>query len=330
MSIWSKSEEPYLEMNGVIGMGEAVIDFIPQDRSSEGYQRYIACPGGSVANLCVVVARLGMRSAFIGGIGNDYFGSYLKNTIADYGVNVENAIISKEQGTLLTFVVVLENNERNYFPANFPGADKKIVFDDIDLSLLNDYNVLHISSNAISRGYSALDAQTRVMRRAAELGMVVCYDINYRPANFLDQSKVRETLRLPLGIAGIIKATEEELEIISALPGRNGVNFLLDKGASIILITEGGNGASYYTTKGQGHLDVVSVPVVDTTGAGDAFLGGFLVSMLNNGGFDSFSNDQIKMAVDFGNRVATLSVTKFGSMAGAPTMDDVLMSKFFK
>lgn len=310
-------------MGGIVGLGECVMDFIPQGLSENGYTIYQACPGGSVANLCVALAKLGHDSTFAGAVGNDAFGAFLRQTLQGYGVDTRCMAAKDACGTFLAFVHLAQDHERSYSFANPPGADKLLSREDIDLAHLLRYDIVHVSSNSIAGGARTMDTQKWVLEAAAAAGKVICYDINYRANNHLDREHALATLRAPLERADIVKATEEELELVTGHSGKKGAEALLRDSAKVVLVTLGEDGADYYCRDGSGHVAGSKVPVVDTTGAGDAFLGGFLSHMLRQEALGQMNARQVGEAATYGNRVAALSVTRWGAMTGLPTLAEL-------
>ena len=314
-------------MNGkkLVGYGESVVDFIPVGQE-DGCTLYKACPGGSVANLCVVAASLGISSAFVGGVGQDRFGAFLQERIAAYGVDTQNMVFTKACGTNLTFVHI-DGEERSYSSVNWPGADKMVGQEDIDLDRILDGRILHVSSNAMALGTNRI-TQPVVMAAAKTKGMLISYDVNYRSGFYQTVQEALSVLRTPLQWADIVKVTEEELDLLTGGRGKEHVHQLLDGAASLVLITRGSEGCDYYTRDFCGHVDAMRVNVVDTVGAGDCFLGGFLSWMLQNTNLDGWRQEEVRAACLYGNRAAGLSVQKTGAMSSVPTCQD--MQKLYK
>ena len=319
-------------MSGLVGLGECVIDFIPQPSAGDGNLRYQACPGGSVANLCVAAAKLGVSAKFIGAVGDDNFGRFLKSTLASYGVDAENMPVCRECGTFLAFVNLMENNERGYSFANLPGADKLLEYGDVDLKAIADADALHVSSNApagpVTRG-----TQRKILDYAASLGKIISYDINYRENNHKSREEAMDVLRMSLPYATVIKATEEELALVTGQNAESGARMLLASGdrTKIVLVTLGSRGADFYADGAYGRVSAPDVAVKDTTGAGDAFLGGFLSYMLKRGLLEMLENltpEAIRDGVEFANRTATLAVMKPGVLTSFPTLEEVTNAGF--
>lgn len=304
------------QMKGVIGFGETVVDFLPKgfDRNNPVYE---ACPGGSVANLTAAVSALGLKSAFIGGVGDDFFGHFLVNRIHSYGVDTSQVIYKKDFGTSLVFVHYLENDQRGYSYANRPSAEQMIKISDIDFTKISQFAVLHVSSNVHYTGCSKA-TQKAMLKMAKECGMVVSYDLNYRPNNHTSLDRAKEDLCDAVGYADIIKATEEELVMLIGKSGRDAAELLFDKGAKIILETLGSEGVAYYLPDGSGHVRPDPVEVVDSTGAGDWFLAGFLTEMLRLGDLKTYTENDVRKACIYGNRAAGFSIMQSGAMIDLP------------
>jgi sugar/nucleoside kinase (ribokinase family) len=319
-------------MSGLVGLGECGIDFIPLPSAGDGNLRYQACPGGSVANLCVAAAKLGVSAKFIGSVGDDHFGGFLRTTLASYGVDVGNMPVCRECGTFLAFVNLMENNERGYSFANVPGADKLLKYKDIDLESIASADVLHVSSNAPA-GPVTRKTQHKILNYAALRNKVISYDINYREKNHKSEEEAIDVLWMSLPYATVVKATEEELALVTDRDTESGAKALIAPGSrtKIVLVTRGNRGADFFTKDASGHVDAPDVEVKDTTGAGDAFLGGFLSYMLNRGMLETLENlapEAIRGGVEFANKTASLAVMKPGVLTSFPTLEEVTNARF--
>lgn len=305
----------------LIGFGESVVDFIPVGRE-DGCSIYKACPGGSVANLCVVAARQGIESAFVGGVGADEFGSFLIERIAGYGVDTGGMVVTEDCGTNLTFVHLKENGERSYSSVNWPGADKMVAYDSIDLEEILDCRVLHVSSNAMVCGKTR-DTQPRLMELAKKKGVILSYDVNYRSKFYKCLEEALEVLRAPLAWADIVKVTEEELQLLTGGSTIDYARKILEGPAKIVLITRGERGCDYVLEEGFGHVPAYMADAVDTTGAGDCFFGGFLSWMLRYGNLDHPEAETVRQACIWGNKTAALSIQRTGAMSSVPKKEEI-------
>ncbi|NLF29037.1 MAG: carbohydrate kinase [Clostridiales bacterium] len=309
-------------MGRIVGFGECVIDFIPKGTAEDGSTIYQACPGGSVANLCVAAARLGQESAFIGQVGDDRFGHFLQERLAGYGVDTEGMTFSGECGTFLVFVHPLPNGERAYSFSNRPGADKLMRYGDVKLHLIDGADIVHFASCAMSGGETQITA-SRLIRYAHGLGKIVSYDVNYRELQYDTVEEARRVARIPIGHADIVKATEEELKLVTGRGGAEGVADLLESGAKIVLVTRGSAGSSFYIAGASGSVSAPRVEAVDTVGAGDCYLGAFLSRIADRPDLRAISPEQVREAAEFAGRAAALSVTRWGAMASMPLLSEL-------
>ncbi len=309
----------------IAGFGESVVDFIPVDdgkNAGDGCITYKACPGGSVANFCVVTARQGIESVFIGGVGDDSFGRFLRERIADFHVDSSSMILTSECGTNLTFVDLKENGQREYSFVNQPGADKMVDYEQIDTQKIFDCRLLHVSSNAMIWGKTR-KSQPRLMEEAKKRGLMISYDVNYRANYYRTREEALEILRTPLEWADIVKVTEEELEFLTGARTVEAARSLMEYGAGLILVTEGEGGSSFILPDCEGRVSACRVPVVDTTGAGDCFLGGFLSWMLLHGDLRHMTERDVFEASVYANKAAALSIQRTGAMSSVPTREEV-------
>jgi fructokinase len=311
-------------MAGIVGLGEALIDFIPEPSQGDGNLNFKACPGGSVANLCVAASKLGAPCKFIGSVGDDFFGEFLRHTLRSHGVDAENVPACASCGTALAFVSVGEDGERGYSFGNLPGADKFLEYDRIDIDAIGGADVLHVSSNAPS-GPATFETQRRALEYAAGLGKTVSYDVNYRENNHKSLEAAMKVLEMPLEYAVVVKATEDEIRLLTGRGGADGARFLLENGSrtKVVLVTEGSRGSSFYTAGGSGRVEAPRVRAIDTTGAGDAYLGGFLAFALKNGGLLDPDAALVGRAAGFASRAAALAVGRRGVMTSFPTLAEV-------
>lgn len=310
-------------MGNILGLGEGVIDFLPQG-NSEGALLYKACPGGSVANFCVSAAKMGAECRFLGRLGNDGFGRYLINSLNEYGVNTDFVQLDKDNGTFLSFVCPEKDGENTYSFLNVPGADKKVTKSEIKEEMLEWADVVHVSSSIMSDEIGR-ETQLYVMEKTKLLGGVLSYDVNYRPALYANEKKAIDIMKLPLLYADIVKATEEELKLLTGKDKKEGAKELLKIGCKIIVITKGKKGSEIYTPSKTIKIKGESVRAVDSTGAGDCYFGTFIATLLRFNGRKIAEVDicSLQKAAEIAGRAASISVTRWGSMNGMPFLKEM-------
>jgi sugar/nucleoside kinase (ribokinase family) len=298
-----------------------LIDFTPG--SEEGV--YIRNPGGAPVNMAIAFARLGGKSAFCGKLGDDDFGRFLLEIQRKYGVEPVCTELSKEAVTTLAFVSLTENGERSFTFARKPGADMLLTKEDIDRSGLENAAIVHGGSLTFSGG-SAAEATLYALQKADSLGKIVSFDVNYRDLIWEgDYKRAADRIREALPYIDIIKLSDDEAFLFG--DEDDCIRLFQDAGIAVIVITRGGKGASAII--GGERFDAGNSPevkVVDTTGAGDAFFGGFLSALISSGVIcvTDLNADIIKNALATGTAAGWLTVQKTGAIPALPTKDEVL------
>lgn len=303
--------------------GEILVDIIPTQVGSycEG-MLFEAHFGGAPANVAVGVARLGVPSAFIGAVGNDLFGEMLLRYLEDMGVYT-GFVVKKEARTSLAFVVAKRDGERDFFFYREPWvstADAQLKEEDIDLDALNKVKVLHVSGVSLSQPPLS-DTIIKMMKTVFESGGHVSLDPNYRSDIWLNEitrarTMFREALKystlLMLGYDEMypLLGSEDHLEVADTL-------FSNERQLRYIAIRLGAKGAYVASRDGESvQVDAFRVPVVDTTGAGDAWAAGFLT-------FALCEKRDLKESVLLANAVAAIKCTRRGATAGMPTREEL-------
>lgn len=313
-------------MDGVITLGEALIDFIPVDKKNKLFEKN---PGGAPANVAVGLARLGSRTAFIGKVGDDSLGRFLYDTLADEDIILNNMILTKEAKTALTIVTLDEKGDRSFDFFGEESADRLLSKEEIDDELFGDFKIYHFGSismiNEISR-----QATKYALDLAQKREMYVSYDPNLRESLWSDLDKAKKIMKSVLGQVDILKVSKEELDFLTGFAGiEEGAEQLKNKNEiSIVLITDGDNGVYFYRNK-LVHIPAKKVEAVDTTGAGDAFMSAFLNRVDKSDiSIDEMTDAQIEKICEFANYCSALVVQKQGAMSKLPTKDEV--KEYFK
>lgn len=307
-------------MYDVIAIGEALIDFTPMGTTADGIPLYAANAGGGPANLAVAVARLGGSAAFMGQVGDDVFGRRLVRILGQEGIDTAGLIRSDVYHTSLAFVQLEENGDRDFTFYRNPGADELFGLPDIRYDLIAQARCLHFSSVVFTHE-TARGATLAAARYAREHGVLVSYDPNWRPMLWHDPDSGLAALRLGIPLADILKATPEELTLLTGeTDERAAVDHLLDAGVRVLLLTRGPEGSTVYTREGSVSAPVVPVRVVDTTGAGDACLGAFLRKVTAAGiPLASITLSALGGMALYANAAASLKVSRYGGIPAMPT-----------
>ncbi|MCL1802544.1 MAG: carbohydrate kinase [Eubacteriaceae bacterium] len=308
-----------------VSLGEALIDFIGIGPTKYGMQAFERNPGGAVANAIVAMSRYKLKTAFLGKVGNDMHGRFLKSTLEEAGVDTSAMILSDEYFTTLAFVGLDEEGERSFSFARKPGADMMLEWSEISKPILESTKLLHVGSISLTNE-PAKSAQIESVLYAKRHGALISYDPNYRDSLWSSESEAEQAMRLMLGYADIVKASEEEILMLAgATDPDKAADALLEQGARLVAITLGSKGALLATKKARASHEAYKVDVVDTTGAGDAFLGGLLYKA-NQAGLDieGFGEDTLAGFAKFANATAAICISRRGAIPSMPTLDDTI------
>lgn len=307
-------------------MGELLVDMMayPRGVRLEEAEHFVPKPGGAPANVAVGLRRLGVPSAFIGMVGDDAFGRLLAHTLEADDVDTRSLAISADQPTTLAFVAIDAQGVPDFSFYRHPGADLSLRESDVDQTVFDDARVFHCGSLSLTAPPAA-DTLTRLLEYAQERGSFITYDPNYRPALWSSRERAFEAMRLPLEFASLIKASEEELELLTGISGDipRACAALAARGPRCIVVTRGADGLLGWSG---GEVITVAgrkVDVVETTGCGDASMAGVIASLLEAypdlDATTRIAPEVFRRSLEFANAAAALAATKLGAIPSLPT-----------
>lgn len=305
----------------VTALGELLIDFTSFAGEDKDIPIFSANPGGAPANVLAAIKKFGESASFIGMVGDDEFGKYLKNYLEKIGINIDGLVFTKKAGTTIAFVHLGDEGERSFSFYRNPGADELLEIKDINLSCIDNCEIFHFGSLSLTRNPSR-DTTFYAVNYAKEKGKIISYDPNYRPLLWESDEKAFKWMKKGAEISDIIKISEEELPLITGETNINlAADYLLNMGISLVLISKGSRGAFFATKKVRGEVSPYKVKAIDTTGAGDGFLGACLYKLKNKSLEDikNLSNQELTDIVRFANAGGALVTTKTGAIKAMPT-----------
>ena len=309
----------------VVALGELLIDFTPMGRSASGGALFEQNPGGAPANVLVALARLGGRGAFIGKVGNDQFGTFLKQVLETHGVETHGLRFTSSASTTLAFVHLDRQGNRSFSFCRKPGADTLLEPGEVNLSLIERGGIFHFGSLSLTHE-PARTATMHAVRHAKKFGKIISYDPNWRPPLWESAAAAKEGMKAGLAYCDILKISDAELEFLTGetdVP--RATDRLLDLGIKIILATLGPKGCYFRCGTGSGHIPSYPVNVIDTTGAGDAFLGGFLSQLCRlQKAPEELQAAELADMVRFANAVGALCTTQKGAISAMPSEQEVM------
>ena len=308
----------------IVALGELLIDFTEAGQSKDGRRLFEQNPGGAPANLLTVASHMGYSTAFIGKVGADMHGAFLKKTLEKEGISTDTVIEDPDYFTTLAFVAIDESGEREFSFARKPGADTQLTKEELDQRLLSDCRIFHFGSLSLT-DEPARETTMEAAVIAKRAGAVISYDPNYRASLWKDEKTAVEGMKSAIPLADVMKVSDEEcLLMTGAATYEEAADQLLAMGPKLVAVTLGGDGVLVATKEGKQRVQGFKVPVVDTTGAGDSFWGGFLSGFLAlHKKIEDLTREEITRCAVQGNATAGLCVQKRGGIPAIPTREEV-------
>lgn len=300
---------------GIVSFGELLIDFVSLETGVEvgdasGFEKK---PGGAPANVAVAVAKLGQPSTFLGQVGDDPFGHHLEAVVRAEGVETRGLRFSSGARTALAFVSLRADGERSFVFYRHPSADMIMRPEDVALDLIDGQDIFHFGSITLI-GEPSRSATLAAVNYARARNLIISYDPNLRLALWQDEAAARAGMLAGLEYAHIVKVSDEELEFLT---GGSDPAPLWRDGMRLIVVTYGAGGATLYTREESIRVPGFSVLAVDTTGAGDGFVAGLLVGLLEKGW------DALPEIGRFACAVGAITTTGRGAIPSLPTRAQV-------
>ncbi len=293
-------------------LGDAAVDLIPDG------DKYLKLPGGTGANVAVALSRLGISSALITKLGDDPLAAFLTDKLEREKVNTQHVSFSERYKTSLILVSIDGAGERDFTFMVKPSADSQLNTSDIPAFERGDW--LCVSAFICAQPLSR-EAAFFAIEQAKMAGSLVCVDANMRIEMWDDQSLLVPKTLEALKLADIAKMSEDELLALTNTGSiKEGIERVKQWPARIKIITLAEKGAVFVTEQSEFYIDGYNVPVVDMTGAGDAFIAALISKLMP---LDSWTDDQVIEAIKFSNACGALVVGKMGAMSALPDLGTV-------
>ncbi|MFT3706977.1 MAG: carbohydrate kinase [Archangium sp.] len=322
-------------MFDVVCLGEALVDFLPSKRGARVREvsNWTPCLGGAPANVAVGLSRLGARSAIVGVTGDDEFGHFLRGGLKREGVDVRFMRQTREGKTGLGFVSLTHDGERSFTFYRERAAETFLCTTDTRgaRKLLDSAKVVHVGTNSLIHP-EAREAVLEAVQRAHSRGQITSTDPNLRLHLWKDPSILKRLLAKLFASCAVVKLSEDEIEFVTGTKNTGkALHWLEKKGVQIAIVTRGADGASIAFEGERIDVPARRVKVVDTTGAGDGFMAGFLYGLTRH--YDSREDlesngdhDALEGHARFGCVVGSHVVTKLGAVAGLPKLKQLIRS----
>jgi len=288
-----------------------------------GAAAFEKAPGGAPANVAVAIARLGTPTAFVGAIGEDPFGVFLARSLQKEGVSTRGLVVKKTYKTRLAFVALGASGERDFTFSESHPADEQLRPTDVKFGHIASSRIVHISSFLLLKEPARSTALALALRLKRK-GCLVSFDPNHRPSLWSSQKRARSLLLEMARRIDILRLNEEEATFLS---GRRepdeAMDALLALGPRLVIVTSGEAGCRFGTPLHQGNVTGFAVRAVDTTGCGDAFLGGILHGVCQSGGdLERLTGENLHNLCRRANAVGAITSLGRGAWS-APRAEDV-------
>ena len=312
----------------VVCFGEVLVDFIPDDAGL-----YTPHAGGAPANVAVAVAKLGGNSRFVGGISTDSMGNMLEKSLVNYGVDTDS-VIRKSNKTALVLISLDGDGERSFEFYRDNTADLAINSADVNSLSLKEAGFLHLCSNTLTTNTLSSATYSLISNAKASNVLVSC-DVNLRlnlwPAGTKNK-EIATKIDQCLAHCDVIKFSKDELVFLAAHSDQTESDYLtslLEKGVSGVFVTDGPNPIQYISPNVSVTVTPKNAEAVDTTAAGDSFVGGVLYKLCQAQSEQQItaslkSEKQVSEIIDFASRCGAYTVTQRGAFDALPTSDQLL------
>ena len=309
-----------MKKDTLIAIGEALIDFIPDKTGCNFDEVSSFSPkvGGAPANVCGAFSVLGGKSKIITQLGDDPFGRKIEKGLKNFGIDTSLISFTDKANTALAFVSLEKNGNRTFSFYRNPSADMLFDKEQITDNMFDDAYALHFCSVSLG-DFPMKEAHKAAIEIAAKKDTIISFDPNLRFPLWKSKEELNKTVHEFIPLSDIIKISDEELafltgeeEIENALPQ------LFTGNVKLIIYTCGSKGAYAYTKTQKAFSPCQKVNAIDTTGAGDGFIGSFLFGLKSlektKDTLEKITKEELEKMLHFSNQFCGESVQHNGAI----------------
>ena len=315
-----------MDNTDVVALGELLIDFTENGVSTQGNPLMEANPGGAPCNVLSMLTKLGVKTGFIGKVGDDMFGRQLRDALVEVGIGTDGLIMDADCNTTLAFVHTYPNGDRDFSFYRKPGADMMLRKDELNTELIKNCRLFHYGSLSMTDD-DCFEATKEAIRLAKESGAVISFDPNLRPPLWDgDLDRAKERISYGMSQCDVMKISDNE---ITWFTGRDsydeGVAVLREMfpNLKLILVSLGPEGSMAFLEKERVIVKPFLNPdTIETTGAGDTFCACVLYYVLEHPGFD-YDEEGLTQMLTFANAAASIITTRKGALRVMPERSEV-------
>lgn len=308
----------------VTALGELLIDFTENGVSGQGNPLFEANPGGAPCNVLAMLTKLGHKTAFIGKVGDDFFGKQLKEAIEEVGIDSTGLCMDKEIHTTLAMVHTYPDGDRDFSFYRNPGADMMLKESEVKEELIKESKLFHFGTLSMTHE-DVRRATKKAIQIAEDAGNIISFDPNLREPlwNSLDEAK--EQILYGLSHCHILKISDNEIQWLTGQEDyTDGVKWILERyQIPLILVSMGKEGSrAYYGGKMVEVKPFIQKNTIETTGAGDTFCGCVLHYICEHG-LENLTEENLFEMLQFANAAASIITTRKGALRVMPEEKEI-------
>ncbi|MBP3610379.1 MAG: carbohydrate kinase [Lachnospiraceae bacterium] len=308
----------------VVALGELLIDFTQNGFSAQGNPVFEANPGGAPGNVLAMLQKLGRKTAFIGKVGRDGFGYQLEAALKEVGIDTEQLCFDEEVHTTLAVVQKKADGDRDFSFYRKPGADIMLRAEELQEEVIKETKMFHFGSLSLT-DEPVREATRKAVAAAEAAGAVISFDPNLRKPLWKTEELARQQIRYGFQHCQVLKLSDDELVWFTGENDFDKAMKCLREEFSIplVLFSMGKQGSRAYC----GDV-MVEVPAflredtIETTGAGDTFMGCMLHQILEKG-YENLNREELKEMLTFANAAASIITTRRGALRVMPEETEI-------
>ncbi len=308
----------------VVALGELLIDFTENGISEQGNPLCEANPGGAPCNVLAMLSKAGRKTAFIGKVGQDIWGARLKAALEEVKIDTSGLVSDAQVRTTLAFVETLPDGDRNFSFYRNPGADMMLREDEIRKELLENTKIFHFGTLSMT-DETVRRATREAIGIAKENGAILSFDPNLRPPLWRTLEEAKEQTAYGCSQCDVLKISDNEIRWFTGEEDFDtGVARLRERfGIPLILLSMGRDGSrAYYKDLRVEAPPFLQENTIETTGAGDTFVGCCLHGLLKYG-LEDLDETKLRRMLTFANGAASLITTRRGALRVMPDPGEV-------
>lgn len=309
----------------VVALGELLIDFTDNGLSGQGNPMFEANPGGAPCNVLSMLENLGNHTAFIGKVGDDFFGRLLKERIEKQGIDAAGLAMDREVHTTLAFVNKLPDGDRDFSFYRKPGADMMLTADEVkeNASILENTDIFHFGTLSMTDP-GCREATETAIDMAKKSGALITFDPNYREPLWDSEESALKAMKYGFEKCDVLKISDNEVELVTGLKDiRKGAEQIQkDYNIPLVFATLGPHGSmALYKDMVVEKEGFLNPDTIETTGAGDTFCA-CAIDFIHKKGLTDLTKEDLLGCLEWANAAASIITTRKGALSVMPTRQE--------